>query len=77
MLNYALSFQALADNAIFGIALGVSLALPILTLATQNIIIGFLATLSISCTTVCVIGVIPLAGWKLGVSQQFICYLFS
>ncbi|XP_071080944.1 protein dispatched homolog 1-like [Haliotis cracherodii] len=59
--------KALADNAILGIAIGLSLAFPVLTLATQNIILGFLATVSIGCVTVCVIGVIPLAGWKLGV----------
>ncbi|KAJ8303403.1 hypothetical protein KUTeg_019799 [Tegillarca granosa] len=59
--------KSLANNAILGIAIGVSLAFPILTIATMNIIIGFFATLSICCTTICVIGVIPLAGWKLGV----------
>ncbi|XP_046577341.1 protein dispatched homolog 1-like [Haliotis rubra] len=59
--------KALADNAVLGIAIGLSMAFPILTLATQNIILGFLATVSIGCVTVCVIGVVPLAGWKLGV----------
>lgn len=51
-----------------GIIIGVTLAFPILTLTTMNVIIGFFATMSICCTTICVIGVIPLAGWKLGVS---------
>ncbi|KAK3092390.1 hypothetical protein FSP39_002236 [Pinctada imbricata] len=58
--------KALADNAVLGIIIGVSIAFPILTLATMNIVIGFLATTSICCTTICVIGVIPSAGWKLG-----------
>lgn len=62
-----MSLQSLADNAILGILIGVGLAFPILSLSTMNVVIGFLATLSICCTTVCVIGVIPLAGWKLGV----------
>ena len=63
-----MNFQTMADSAIFGIVLGILCALPILILATRNVIIGFFATFSMCCTTVCVIGVIPLAGWKLGVS---------
>ena len=63
-----LSFQALANNAIYGIAIGVSVAFPILVIATRNLLTGFLATLSMASSTVCVIGVITLGGWKLGVS---------
>jgi hypothetical protein len=59
----------LAINAVYGIIIGVSLALPILIIATKNIISGILATLSMCCSTVCVIGVIPLGGWKLGASS--------
>ncbi|XP_076463983.1 protein dispatched homolog 1-like [Babylonia areolata] len=59
--------RALADNAILGIAVGLSLAFPVLVLSTCNVINGLLATLSICCVTTCVIGVIPLGGWKLGV----------
>jgi hypothetical protein len=59
--------QLIINIAIQGIIIGVTLAFPIITLATMNIIIGLFATLSICCTTVCVVGVIPLAGWKLGV----------
>ena len=66
----------MADNAIFGIVLGILCALPILTLATRNIIIGFFATFSMCCTTVCVIGMIPLAGWKLGVRKGY-TFMFS
>ncbi|KAK3093447.1 hypothetical protein FSP39_015842 [Pinctada imbricata] len=58
--------ETLANNAVLGIIIGVSLAFPILTISTMNIVIGFLATLSMCCTTISVIGVIPTAGWKLG-----------
>ncbi|XP_061168958.1 protein dispatched homolog 3-like [Saccostrea echinata] len=58
--------QTLVQNALLGIVIGVCIAFPILSLSTMNVVIGFLATFSICCTTVCVIGVIPLAGWKLG-----------
>ena len=61
--------KELEKNAIVGIAVGISLACPILIIATMNVIVGLLATLSICATTCCVIGVIPTAGWKLGVSQ--------
>ena len=62
-------FQTLVDNARLGIILGVSLSLPILVVSTCNVINGLLATLTICCATVCVIGVVPMAGWKLGVSN--------
>ncbi|XP_069118440.1 protein dispatched homolog 1-like isoform X1 [Argopecten irradians] len=58
--------KEMEKNAVTGIAIGVSLAFPILCLSTMNVVVGSLATLSICCTTICVIGVIPLAGWKLG-----------
>ena len=50
-----------------GVALGIGLALPVLILATQNFLIGTIATTIIAITCACIIGVIPLAGWKLGV----------
>ncbi|XP_076442540.1 protein dispatched homolog 1-like [Babylonia areolata] len=59
--------KSLVDNAVLGVILGVSLTLPILVAATCNVINGLLATLTICCVTVCVIGVVPMAGWKLGV----------
>ena len=68
-------FQALVNNARLGIILGVSLSLPILVVSTCNVINGLLATLTICCITVCVMGVVPMAGWKLGVSTclSFTC----
>ncbi|KAK7488373.1 hypothetical protein BaRGS_00020347 [Batillaria attramentaria] len=62
--------NSLADNAILGIVLGVCLAFPVLVLSTCNVINGLLATLTICCVTVCVIGVLPMAGWKLGVLES-------
>ena len=64
-------FQSLANNAIYGITIGISVAFPILVIATRNLITGFLATLSMASSTVCVIGMITLGGWKLGVSLAF------
>lgn len=50
--------------------LGLALALIILTVATMNWIISLLATLTIGLITCCVVGVIPVAGWKLGVLES-------
>lgn len=57
-------------NAVQGIVLGLALALVILTVATMNWIISLLATLTIGLITCCVVGVIPMAGWKLGVLES-------
>jgi hypothetical protein len=55
-------------NALFGIVVGIAIALPMLILATMNLIVGLFATLVIVFVTICVLGVVPLAGWKLDVS---------
>ena len=62
--------QKLVSTALIGIVVGVCFALPILIIATQNIITGLLATGVIVCITTSVIGLLPLAGWKLGVRGQ-------
>lgn len=62
--------KKLVDTAIQGIAGGISLAFVIITLATKNIVTGFLATLNICVVTVSVVGLIPMAGWKLGVLES-------
>ncbi|XP_013379632.1 uncharacterized protein LOC106151089 [Lingula anatina] len=59
--------ENLANTAITGIAIGIGIAFPLLVIATGNIIVGFLATLTMCMVTVCVVGMIPLLGWKLGV----------
>ncbi|CAB4019605.1 dispatched homolog 1-like, partial [Paramuricea clavata] len=62
--------QILVKNAVQGVALGLALALLILTVATMNWIVSLLATLTIGLITCCVVGVIPMAGWKLGVLES-------
>ncbi|XP_033734799.1 protein dispatched homolog 1-like isoform X2 [Pecten maximus] len=62
--------ESLADSAVQGVIVGLCLALPILILTTLNVVIGFLATVTIGLVTSCVIGIIPLAGWKLGVLES-------
>ncbi|KAK6181586.1 hypothetical protein SNE40_009411 [Patella caerulea] len=59
--------RVLYENAIMGISLGLILTTIILLVSIQNIIISLLASFTISMVTICVIGVIPLLGWKLGV----------
>ena len=70
-------FKTLVENAVLGIALGILIAFPILVIATMNVLTGCFATMNIILITVCVIGVIPLAGWKLDVSyDNFFLNLF-
>ena len=59
--------QTLTYNAFLGIVVGITIALPVLIVATSNVIGGMFATLIIACITVCVLGILPLAGWKLDV----------
>ncbi len=54
-------------NAFVGIIVGLCIALPILIIATNNFVTGFLATLTLLFIIVMVLGLIPMAGWKLGV----------
>ena len=64
--------EVLVQNAIIGVVVGVCVAFPILIIATHNIITGTLATLIIMIITTSVLGLIPLAGWKLGVSKYIL-----
>ncbi|XP_050405808.2 protein dispatched homolog 3 [Patella vulgata] len=59
--------RVLYENAIMGILLGLGLTTIILLISIQNIITSLLASVTIVMVTICVIGVIPLLGWKLGV----------
>ena len=63
-----MSFQVLVWNAFLGIIVGLCVALPILVIATDNFLTGLLTTFILILTAVMVVGLIPMAGWKLGVS---------
>jgi len=62
--------KVLASTAVRGILLGLGLAISLLVVMTSNWIVGLLCGAIISCITVGVVGVIPLAGWKLGVLES-------
>ena len=64
-------FQSLASSAITGIMVGLFSAWPILIFTTLNFVIGTLAVITIGLVTACVVGMIPLVGWKLGVSVDW------
>ncbi|CAD5119818.1 DgyrCDS8401 [Dimorphilus gyrociliatus] len=59
--------KELTRNALLGIIIGLCIAFPVLVIATENIIVGSLATLTIGFVTVGVIGLIPIFSWKLDV----------
>ena len=56
-------------NAFLGIIVGLSVALPILVIATNNFVTGFLATFTLILIIAMVIGLIPMAGWKVSVRR--------
>ncbi|XP_067028237.1 protein dispatched homolog 1-like isoform X4 [Acropora muricata] len=62
--------KVLASTAVRGILLGLGSAISLLVVMTSNWIVGLLCGAIIACITVGVVGVIPLAGWKLGVLES-------
>ncbi len=62
--------QVLVRTALQGIIIGLCVALPILMIATLNVVSGLYATLTLLCITATVLGLIPMAGWKIGVSAR-------
>ena len=60
--------QVLVQATYEGIAVGMTVAFFILLLGVQNILTTIIATVTIACSTICVVGIIPLCGWKMGVS---------
>ncbi|XP_074657388.1 protein dispatched homolog 1-like [Tubulanus polymorphus] len=62
--------QSLFYNALIGIGIGLGLAVPVILFATQNVLLTFISFLTLAGITVCVCGMIPLLGWKLGVLES-------
>ncbi|ELU03862.1 hypothetical protein CAPTEDRAFT_209557 [Capitella teleta] len=62
--------KVLVSSAVQGILIGLGVVLVVLICATRNIIVGLLGTLTICLITICVVGMIPLAGWKLGLLES-------
>jgi hypothetical protein len=56
----------LVNNAIIGIIIGLLCSLILLTIATTNVIIGVMATLTIAMVTCGVLAMISVVGWSLG-----------
>ena len=60
------------DCSDWAIVIGLSISLPILIVATNNLVTGLVATLTLVCITVTVSGLINAAGWRLGVSTTLV-----
>eukprot|EP00930_Biecheleria_cincta_P102937 TRINITY_DN9479_c0_g4_i1.p1 TRINITY_DN9479_c0_g4~~TRINITY_DN9479_c0_g4_i1.p1 ORF type:complete len:1108 (+),score=159.52 TRINITY_DN9479_c0_g4_i1:3-3326(+) len=59
----------LMSEMVQGLAVSVAVALVVLVLVTGNIITGSIAAFTIALIVVCVLGMVPVMGWELGVSQ--------
>eukprot|EP00930_Biecheleria_cincta_P102935 TRINITY_DN9479_c0_g2_i1.p1 TRINITY_DN9479_c0_g2~~TRINITY_DN9479_c0_g2_i1.p1 ORF type:complete len:1070 (+),score=169.31 TRINITY_DN9479_c0_g2_i1:64-3273(+) len=59
----------LMSEMIQGLAISIAVALVVLVGVTGNVITGGLAALTIALIVVCVLAMVPVMGWELGVSQ--------
>ncbi|XP_064622607.1 protein dispatched homolog 1-like [Lineus longissimus] len=62
--------KSLVLSAATGIGIGIGLAIPVIFLATCNFSLTAVAILTICFITLGVVGMLPLAGWKLGVLES-------
>mmetsp|Transcript_35647 Transcript_35647/g.92927 ORF Transcript_35647/g.92927 Transcript_35647/m.92927 type:complete len:609 (-) Transcript_35647:346-2172(-) len=62
--------ETMIAEAFTGIAISLSVAFVVLTIATSNIIVGLLSTLCIAAIVTCVLGFTVLQGWKLGILES-------
>ena len=72
--------EIMQTSAFYGCGISVLFALVVLSIATQNILVAFLAFISISCIVMCCIGFMVLAGWSFGLMEAIcvtICVGFS
>ncbi|XP_064629712.1 protein dispatched homolog 1-like [Lineus longissimus] len=59
-----------------GVAYSLSLAFLVLLLTTRNFILAFLAEATLVGAVICVIGVIPIAGWNIGALESInVCFV--
>lgn len=58
------------NNAVTGIIIGLVCSLVVLTIATTNVIIGAMATLTIAMVTCGVLAMISVVGWSLGLLES-------
>lgn len=70
LLHFSCFPQVLVKSAVNGIVMGLCLTLPLLIIMTTNWIVALMCCLTISLIIVGVIGIIPLAGWKLGILES-------
>ncbi|ESO86162.1 hypothetical protein LOTGIDRAFT_167395 [Lottia gigantea] len=72
--NWIYAQREIQRNAITGVILGLCLTTVILVISIHNIITSLLAALTICIVTVCVIGTLPIIGWKLGKKSLVLYY---
>jgi len=68
-ISYFYLQQQITDEAFQGMGLSLSFAFVVLVLSTMNWIIALMATFTIFCIVVCVIGFVVMMGFKLGVVE--------
>ena len=61
--------QSMVNQGVLGIGMSLALAFALIMMATQNLILSILSLITLSSTVICVLGIMPIAGWELGVSM--------
>jgi protein dispatched 1 len=64
-------------SSIRGALIGVGIALAVLLMCTRDLFISFLATLSILCTLLSVIGFVTMVGWELGSTEGILITILA
>jgi len=62
--------RSFVTNLVQGMALAMAMAFLTLVLATQNVVLAFMAAFSISGIVACVLGSAKLLGWQLGIAES-------
>ena len=70
MLSVSLTPRASLFQAVLGILCAIGLAYVVLVVATNNLIVASAAVLTIFAVVACVLGIMVLVGWQLGMTES-------
>ena len=70
MLSVSLTPKASLFQAVLGILCAIGLAYVVLVVATNNLIVASAAVLTIFAVVACVLGIMVLMGWQLGMTES-------
>ncbi|XP_064621245.1 protein dispatched homolog 1-like [Lineus longissimus] len=63
------TIQDIMHHAFTGLGIGTAISFVTVLMGTRNIIVSLLSLLTLGSIVICIVGIIPLAGWKLGILE--------